>query len=202
MQGTRGQTLRPHLALRRGPPRSSHPGYPLPPGAAARSPQLGGRGRRPRDVHSSRPPSAAHPKRILRAPCPQPAPSPPPSRRPYSKRQDARRGPDRIPSPPRSHHARAPHPTPSPGAGRLAGRARTSRAARAAAPAEPGARTWRPGRATRGARARARRSLGHRRRRFRVGGSRVTAAGLRAAPAAPARQQQQQRRPRRAPGEK
>lgn len=131
----------------------------LPPGAAARSPQLGGPGRRPLGVRPSRPPAPSPPRRILGAPH---APGTPTAAAPSLQPQGARRGPDRTPTSPCTHRARAPHPTPSPVADRLPGRAQASRAARAEAPEKPRARTWRPGRTARGAQPPAleRRSLG------------------------------------------
>lgn len=119
---------------------------------------------------SSRPsPTGAHPPGAPRRASPQ--------RHPVSSRSGTLRSSARTPTPPRIHHARAPHPATS----RMS---LGSKGGRAAEPAEPGARTWRP-------RALERRSLGAseprsrgcRRRRFRVGGSHVTATGLRSAPA-------------------
>lgn len=79
---------------------------------------------------------------------------------------------------------RAPPPRALAGIHRLQGRAR------AAVPVEPGhvpdGQASSEGSATAGAAAQEPRSLGCRRRRFRVGGSHVTATGLRAAPAAAA----------------
>lgn len=94
--------------------------------------------------------------------------------------------PHLAPHPPR---ARAPHPRPR------RGRARASRAARAA-PAEPRALTWRPRRAA--CAAREPRSLGRRRRRrFRVGRPHVSVQVCERRPP-----RRQQLRPRRGPGEK
>lgn len=144
----------------------SHPQALLPSGAGRRR-AFPGAGWTPRraPLASSRPgPTEAHPPGAPRRPSPR--------RHPLSNRRGALRGAGRAPTRPRVHHARAPRPRGCPSA---------PRAARAAGAAEPGARTWRP-------RARERRSLGAsepgcRRRRFRVGGSRVTATGLRTAPA-------------------
>lgn len=126
------------------------------------------------------------------APSP-PRAGPPTLAAPYSKRRTpGAAGPH--PVPPRSHHARAARSRHSPGAGRLAGRARTSRAARAAAPAGPGHVPGGPGE-RRGSAGAGAQGLEAPPPPLRVGGPHVTAAGLRAAPAAPA-QRQQQRRPR------
>lgn len=79
----------------------------LPPGAAARSPQLGGPGRRPLGVRPSRPPAPSPPRRILGAPH---APGTPTAAAPSLQPQGARRGPDRTPTSPCTHRARTPRP--------------------------------------------------------------------------------------------
>lgn len=149
---------------RRAPPRV--PRSRVAPAAAPRRAPL---------ASSSPGPTEAHPPGAPRRPSPR--------RQPLSNRRGALRGAARAPTPPRVHHARAPHPAPSRvsigsegGARGGGGGARGTylAAGRAASGGRPRARERR----SRGAS-----EPGCRRRRFRVGGSHVTATGLRTAPA-------------------
>lgn len=138
---------------------------------------------------SSRVDPVAAPRRAPLAPCPAEAHPPGAPRRPaapqhsLSSRSGARRGQTRTRTSPRIHHARAPHPAPGRGPLRSKGaRGRPGRRCQRSPGHVPDGRA--SSRRSAGAGAREPRSLGRRRRRFRVGGAHVTATGLRAAPAA------------------